>query len=135
MILLASTAFRALTCCWLARMLPTWRRSSSSSRDLTLAVPRENKRAFDQVANLLRRPISGKSPSDQVGKDGSAQGLDLMPGRSRRHSGALGVFLLGSDHVHDGVDEGQVGECLREVAEVAARARVDLLGVELERTG
>ena len=43
--------------------------------------------------------------------------------------------LLGADHVHDRVDEGQVGEGLREVAEVAAAAGVDLLGVEAERAG
>jgi hypothetical protein len=41
--------------------------------------------------------------------------------------------LLGLDHVHHGVDERQVGERLREVAEVSAPLRVDFLGVELER--
>jgi hypothetical protein len=41
--------------------------------------------------------------------------------------------LLGVDHVHDCVDQSQVRERLREVAEVAAALRVDLLGVEAER--
>src|SRR3954467_706780 len=39
-----------------------------------------------------------------------------------------GELLVGADDVHDGVDERQVGERLREVAQVAARVRVDLLG-------
>ena len=42
---------------------------------------------------------------------------------------------LALDDVHDCVDQGQVGERLREVAQVAAAARVDLLGVELQRAG
>ena len=41
--------------------------------------------------------------------------------------------LLRVDHVQDGVDQRQVRERLREVAEVPAAARVDLLGVEAER--
>ena len=48
--------------------------------------------------------------------------------------GFVGVFL-GTDHVHDGVDEREMCERLREVAEVAAGARVDLLGIEMQRTG
>ncbi len=39
------------------------------------------------------------------------------------------------DHVGDRVDQGQVGEGLREVAEVAAAARLQLLGVEVEPAG
>jgi len=41
--------------------------------------------------------------------------------------------VLGSDDVHDRIDQCQVGEGLREVAQVAARARVDLLGIEAQR--
>ena len=37
--------------------------------------------------------------------------------------------------MHDGVDQRQVGERLREVAEVSTRGGIDLLGVEQERTG
>src|SRR5204863_7313148 len=43
--------------------------------------------------------------------------------------------LLLADHVHDGVDERQVRERLREVAQLPARARVDLLAVEQQRAG
>src|SRR5438874_9516768 len=43
--------------------------------------------------------------------------------------------LLGSNHVHDRVDQREVGECLREIAEMAPTSGVDLLGIELERTG
>src|SRR5438094_6418913 len=41
--------------------------------------------------------------------------------------------LLGVDDVEDGVDQREVGERLREVAEVPPAARVELLGVEAER--
>src|SRR5579875_1103037 len=50
-------------------------------------------------------------------------------------AGALGEMLVGPDHVHHGVDEREVGERLREVAEVAPGLGVDLLGVEAERAG
>ena len=43
--------------------------------------------------------------------------------------------LVGPDHVHDRVDQRQVRERLREVPEVAAARRLDLLGVEAERAG
>jgi hypothetical protein len=43
------------------------------------------------------------------------------------------LVLLGADHVHDGVDQREVREGLREVAEVAAAARVDLLRVQVQR--
>jgi len=42
---------------------------------------------------------------------------------------------LRPDHVDDRVDQGQVGERLREVAEMTARLRVDLLSVEVQRAG
>src|SRR5713226_553189 len=45
----------------------------------------------------------------------------------------VGRAALGPDHVHHRVDERQVREGLREVAQVPAAARVDLLGVELQR--
>jgi hypothetical protein len=45
------------------------------------------------------------------------------------------VLLLQPDHVQHRVDEGEVGEGLREVAQVLAAVRVDLLAVELQRTG
>ena len=45
------------------------------------------------------------------------------------------LALLVGDHVGDGVDQRQVGERLREVAEVAAAGGVELLGVEVERAG
>jgi hypothetical protein len=41
--------------------------------------------------------------------------------------------LIGADHMHHRVDERQVGEGLREVAEMTAGARIDLLGIEPER--
>jgi hypothetical protein len=41
----------------------------------------------------------------------------------------------GSDHVHHGVDQGKVRERLGKVAEVPAGLGIELLGVQLERTG
>ena len=43
---------------------------------------------------------------------------------------AVGL-VLGPDHVHHGVDQRQVGERLREVAQVPAGVRLDLLGVQM----
>jgi small subunit ribosomal protein S20 len=51
--------------------------------------------------------------------------------RQRLDSGC--ELLVGADHVHDGVDQRQVRERLREVAQVPAAARVDLLRVEVQR--
>ena len=42
-------------------------------------------------------------------------------------------LLLVADHVHDRVDECEVGEGLGEVAEVAAGRGLELLGVEVQR--
>ena len=44
-------------------------------------------------------------------------------------------LLLGPDDVQDCIDQRQVGECLREVAQVAAGERIDLLGEQRQRTG
>jgi hypothetical protein len=43
-------------------------------------------------------------------------------------------LLVGSDEMHDGVDQGQVREGLREVAKVPTVVRVDLFGVEQQGT-
>ena len=56
---------------------------------------------------------------------GTAPGLRPI-GRGRRS----GARLVGVDDVEDRVDEGQVGERLREVAEVPAAVRLALLGVQ-----
>ncbi|EUA33277.1 hypothetical protein I553_7687 [Mycobacterium xenopi 4042] len=48
--------------------------------------------------------------------------------------GAVG-FFFGADHVHYRVDQRQVGERLREVAQMTAGARLELLGVEVQRAG
>src|ERR1700722_11731091 len=44
-------------------------------------------------------------------------------------------WLLGCDEPRDGFDEGQVGECLREVPHVLTGAGVDLLRVQLQGPG
>lgn len=44
-------------------------------------------------------------------------------------------LLVRPDQVHDGVDERQMREGLREVPEVTAGMRVDLLGVQEQRGG
>ena len=74
------------------------------------------------------------------GASGSRRGSAdrrLLLGRRGRVARELLVGLLhrllGADHVHHRVDQREVGEGLREVAEVAARAGVDLLRVEAER--
>src|SRR3954464_12092504 len=66
---------------------------------------------------------TGSEPRDQPGV--------VALGRQRRLLGR--ELLVGADDVHDRVDERQVRERLREVAEVPARPRVDLLRVEVQR--
>ncbi len=41
--------------------------------------------------------------------------------------------LLGADEVGDGIDQGEVGQGLRVIAQVTAGDRVQCLGVEPER--
>ena len=48
---------------------------------------------------------------------------------------AVVVLALQPDHVQHRVDQGQVGEGLREVAQVLAGVGVDLLAVQVERSG
>jgi hypothetical protein len=60
--------------------------------------------------------------------------LGLVVGDLAAHREGLG-FLLFADDVHDRVDQGQVREGLRKVAQMAARPRVDLLAVEQQRAG
>src|SRR4029079_7962838 len=43
--------------------------------------------------------------------------------------------LFGLDHAHERVDQREVRESLREVAEMAPARRLDLLCVQLKRTG
>src|SRR6266576_3163558 len=62
---------------------------------------------------------------------GSPRWSDSWP-RSRRRSARS---LLGPDDVDEGVDERQVRERLREVAEVPATSGIELFGVEVEGTG
>src|SRR5262249_28141926 len=60
-----------------------------------------------------------------------------MSGRKahRRKPGRVLALALRADHVHHRVDERQVGERLREVAQVSARLVVELLRVEPQRAG
>jgi hypothetical protein len=92
--------------------------------------------ARDEVASRYT-PVALAIPAQLVGDfdiDWSA-GAALHRGvRGLEHPGAVG-FLVGADHVHDGVDQRQVGERLREVAQVPPGARLDFLGVEVQRTG
>src|SRR3954447_7971199 len=70
--------------------------------------------------------VPPNDPSSHRSRGGSAE-MDgvASPGFD------LGL-LLGADHVNDGVDEREVGEGLREVAEVAAAAGIELFGVQVE---
>ena len=56
----------------------------------------------------------------------------------RRQRGRLVATLaggLGTDEVRHRVDEREMGECLREVAQVPPRGRLDLLAVEAQVAG
>src|SRR5438093_13565575 len=57
-------------------------------------------------------------------------------GRSRcQRRGAGCGMTFGLDQVHHGVDQRKVGECLREVAEMATAPGIDLLTEQIERAG
>ncbi len=47
--------------------------------------------------------------------------------------GLLEHLVLEFDDVLDGVDQRQVGKCLREIAQVTTASRFDLLGIQLQR--
>src|SRR5438477_6031064 len=93
----------------------------------------------------LRRSSPGDRPgprTSSVGWAGSPAPTSLPWNLTRatclgldgkRASESVGEAALGADHVHHGVDQRQVREGLREVAEVATAARVDLFGIELQR--
>src|SRR5436189_6160999 len=72
---------------------------------------------------------SGSSQRVMIGS--SLTERHLLAGRSHQGLGR-GQVMIGADDVHDGVDEGQVGEGLGEVTQVASGACVDLLGVEVK---
>ena len=74
----------------------------------------------------------GRDGHDRSGHDASSAAVPGSSSAVERRLGG-GELVVGADHVHDGVDQREVRERLREVAEVPAGARVDLLGVELQR--
>ena len=86
-----------------------------------------------RTATTWRPRCSRARPTDLLGD------AELLSGSFR--PGSLEEEVLGedwhrplvADHVGDRVDQRQVGEGLREVAEVAAGGGVELLGVEAER--
>ena len=99
-----------------------------------------------RVVDVVGHEVGG-APRDRlgVGQDGHARhggasrrALErahrVAPARVERLR-ARRQLLVGADDVHDRVDERQVRERLREVAQVAAGARVDLLGEQAERAG
>ena len=91
-----------------------------------------------QVRIAAQGPEAGRvlGVTDQTDLFGDDEGRDRRLAPLRRHDLELGgQLLVGADDVHDGVDQREVGERLREVAQVPAAVRVDLLGVEPERAG
>ena len=132
-----------------ARRRPQERGEDAHHRCLPGAVGTEE--AIDlAVADLEVESVDGADAAfelayELVDLDGGAHvGMEPTRSAARAPSGRSGrtqrlrteealLHLLGADHVHDRVDQREVREGLREVAEVAAGARVDLLGVEAER--
>src|SRR3954447_21866649 len=82
-------------------------------------------------SSLIASAPAGSRQARRSGDD--AQSLGQLPSAGVEQRLLAGELLVGADDVHDGVDQREVGERLREVAEVAARVRVDLLGEEPER--
>ena len=79
-------------------------------------------------AERMRR---GRSAADHDVLDHGRFRQQVRLRRERLH--ARRDLLVGADHVHDRVDQRQVRERLREVAQVPAAARIDLLRVQMQR--
>src|SRR6187200_2351084 len=77
------------------------------------------------------RAATASGSSQRVITGSSLTERHLLPARLQQRLGR-GEIMVGADDVHDGVDEGEVREGLREVAQVASGPGVDLLGVEVE---
>src|SRR5437763_1009763 len=97
--------------------------SASPARRATTSAARTA--AASESATVVRRTGGPSEPRHQAGV--------VALGAERLLLG--GELLVGPDDVHDRVDERQVREGLREVAEMAARPGVDLLGVQVQRRG
>src|SRR5207253_912245 len=86
-------------------------------------------------------PLSGWGPDWRMGTTvsrrcaGSVAVLSRSAGRVGGVEAAQVLLFLRAEHVYDRVDQRQMGERLREVAQVPAGVRVDLLGVEVQRAG
>src|ERR1700689_4563458 len=101
------------------RVVPRPRLSTNSWMPLP-AASREQAELITPVPPMKRTLRSPIPPSCRMA---------VLPASAR----VSGHLRLGPDDVDDGVDEGQVGEGLREVAEVAAAGRIYLLRVQVER--
>src|SRR5690606_14590437 len=73
-------------------------------------------------------PCGTARPTWRPERSRPPRSVRLMGGPEPAHV----LVVLGADHVGDRVDQGQVGEGLREVTQMPSIARIDLLGVELE---
>jgi hypothetical protein len=104
---------------WAARRA----QASASGRRTTSISP--TPALWGELLERGRRPVVGHPGFDPR----------VLPAARVERLLAGGELLVGADDVHDRVDERQVRERLREVAQVPARAGVDLLRVELQRRG
>ena len=101
-------------------------------------APRAAERASPRCEELLDSRARARRAAGRA--EGGARGRGrarAAAGRPRLLSRARAVrrSLLRGDHVRDRVDQREVRERLRVVAEVAAARGLELLGVELERRG
>src|SRR5215218_3051455 len=91
------------------------------------ALARDRSRSQLLDVGVGGNPLGG-AHADQYGSAAVADGA----GPDRRIMTVLPTF--GFDHVQHGVDQRQVSERLRKVAEMLSRVRVDLLGVQQQGT-
>ena len=129
---LARTGWRPLVVAVIGLVVVADGVARAGAADLS-RVPLGCRRRLRPLASVRRlREFLGVSAGDTHAR-GEGGGLHRRVG-GLEHPGAVGL-LLGADDVHHGVDQRQVGERLREVPEVTAGARFDLLGVEVQRAG
>ena len=95
---------------------------SGLSPDAAAALRRDLEAAGARVASRLLRFSLGAGAASPAPAAAPARPRQRVHVRRQRLQ-ARGELLVGPDHVHDGVDQRQVRERLREVAQVAARLR------------
>jgi len=106
----------------------------SAPRRLRLPPGLPGRRGALVKPHLVPMQLAGLRTCGLLGNAGGRQAMHSAGFRLLPDRGGI-AFMIGLDEQRHGFDQGQVGECLREIAEMQACRGVNLLRVELERSG